>query len=151
MKANSDLKHVKDSLAAEKKKKKTLLKSFDDVSLWYYCNYCKLIYYFVYFTTLPEARSCLPAYLNQLKERRLRILLLLNSLYFIRKDQAITAYKFTSSFWPFQGSISTEKQRKRTKEAKWSSCEAGADKPSRQQCSSSGSGSFPCCVSRIIQ
>ncbi|CAH3192698.1 unnamed protein product, partial [Porites evermanni] len=30
VKANSDLKHVKDSLAAEKKKKKTLLKSFDD-------------------------------------------------------------------------------------------------------------------------
>ena len=43
VKANSDLKHVKDSLAAEKKKKKTLLKSFDDVSLWYYCNYCKFI------------------------------------------------------------------------------------------------------------
>ena len=42
VKANSDLKHVKDSLAAEKKKKKTLLKSFDDVSLWYYCN-CKFI------------------------------------------------------------------------------------------------------------
>ncbi|KAJ7386503.1 Structural maintenance of chromosomes protein 2 [Desmophyllum pertusum] len=30
VKANSDLKHVKDSLAAEKKKKKTLLKSMDD-------------------------------------------------------------------------------------------------------------------------
>ena len=42
VKANSDLKHVKDSLAAEKKKKKTLLKSFDDVSLWYYCD-CKSI------------------------------------------------------------------------------------------------------------
>ena len=38
VKANSDLKHVKDALAAEKKKKKTLLKSFDDVSLCYYCN-----------------------------------------------------------------------------------------------------------------
>ena len=38
VKANSDLKHVKDSLAAEKKKKKTLLKSFDDVSVWYYCK-----------------------------------------------------------------------------------------------------------------
>ena len=42
VKANSDLKHVKDSLAADKKKKKTLLKSFDDVSLWYYCD-CKSI------------------------------------------------------------------------------------------------------------
>ena len=41
VKANSDLKHVKDSLAAEKKKKKTLLKSFDDVSLWYMC-YCNI-------------------------------------------------------------------------------------------------------------
>lgn len=38
VKANSDLKHVKDSLAAEKKKKKTLLKSMDDVS-----NNCKLL------------------------------------------------------------------------------------------------------------
>ena len=42
VKANSDLKHVKESLAAEKKKKKTLLQSFDDVSLWYYCD-CKSI------------------------------------------------------------------------------------------------------------
>lgn len=39
VKANSDLKHVKDSLAAEKKKKKTLLKSMDDVSN----NNCKLL------------------------------------------------------------------------------------------------------------
>ena len=35
------------------------------------------MYYFVYFITLPEAKSCLPAYLYQLKERRLKISLLL--------------------------------------------------------------------------
>ena len=33
MKANSDVKHAKDSLAAEKKKKKTLVKNLDDVSV----------------------------------------------------------------------------------------------------------------------
>lgn len=35
MKANSDLKHAKDSLAAEKKKKKTLEKNLVDVSVMF--------------------------------------------------------------------------------------------------------------------
>ena len=52
----------------------------------------------MYFTTLPEARSCLPAYFYQLKERRLRISLLFNSLYFIKKDQAITAFNLLHCF-----------------------------------------------------
>ena len=52
----------------------------------------------MYFTTLPEARSCLPAYFYQLKERRLRISLLFNSLYFIKKDQVITAFNLLHCF-----------------------------------------------------
>lgn len=53
VKANSDLKHVKDSLAAEKKKKKTLLKSFDDVSLWYmyYCNIIVNVLFCVFYNS----------------------------------------------------------------------------------------------------
>ena len=53
VKANSDLKHVKDSLAAEKKKKKTLLKSFDDVSLWYmyYCNIIGNVLFCVFYNS----------------------------------------------------------------------------------------------------
>ena len=35
MKANSDLKHAKDSLAAEKKKKRTLEKNIVDVSIMF--------------------------------------------------------------------------------------------------------------------
>lgn len=69
----------------------------------------------MYFTTLPEARSCLPAYLYQLKERRLRISLLLNSLYFIKKDQATTAFNLLHCFDPSKDQSQLKNKEKELK------------------------------------